>query len=120
MAIKVRTRNQIKLDTQTQFALVIFIILLSLAIIYLFDILLAPLVFLLYGVWIVMNPGKSLTGKEMSGLFVIVLPFLMYSMSARIAGMIFGIILVIIYEIFFTLLYSGNRKIKRIKTNVKR
>ena len=114
--------TDIKMTKETQFVLLLAVILSGLAIIYLFDILLAPLVFMGYTVFIILNPGRSLTSKEMLGLWVIIIPFLIYMLTARLGGMFFGLIWIIIWEIFFAVLYSHyrkgikNKKIKKVRT----
>ena len=105
-----RSNTDIKMRKETQFVLIIFVLLSGLAIIYLFDILLAPMVYMGYAVFILLNPGRSLTDKEMLGLWIIVLPFLIYTLTARLGGMLFGLIWVIIWEVFFAILYSSYKK----------
>ena len=99
------SKKGVSLTTQNQSFLVITIILTALAIEYLFDILWAPIVFMFYGVWIIMNPGKELTDKELAGFFTIAVGFLVYSMAARLGGVIFALIWVAIWEIFFLSIY---------------
>jgi hypothetical protein len=113
--------TEVKMKQETQFVLVLFVILSGLAIIYLFDILLAPLVYMGYTVYILLNRGRSITDKETLGLWLIIIPFLIYMITARLGGMFFGLIWVIIWEVFFAILYSSYKKgiekkeIRRVK-----
>ena len=113
--------TEIKMKKETQFVLVLFVILCGLAIIYLFDILLAPLVYIGYTVYILLNRGRSITDKETLGLWLIIIPFMIYMLTARLGGMFFGLVWVIIWELFFAILYSQYKKgirkkeIKRVK-----
>jgi hypothetical protein len=113
--------TEIKMKKETQFVLVLFVILSGLAIIYLFDILLAPLVYMGYTVYILLNRGRSLTDKEVLGLWIIIIPFLIYMVTARLGGMFLGLVWVIIWEVFFAILYSSykkrirNKEIRKVK-----
>jgi hypothetical protein len=102
--------TEIKMKKETQFVLILFVILSGLAIIYLFDILLAPLVYMGYTVYILLNKGRSLTDKEVLGLWIIIIPFLIYMVTARLGGMFFGLVWVIIWEVFFAVLYSQYKR----------
>jgi len=80
------SNNDIKVNKMFQRNVLICTIVVSLAIIYLFNLFWEPVLFVIYITYIVLNKGRSITLKERIGL-VCVVGLLSYSMIARLFGM---------------------------------
>lgn len=73
------------MDKRTQRNLLLLTVICSMLVVWLFNLFWEPLIFMGYTSYIVMNKGRSLSLKERIG-FVLVLCFMIYSMTARLYG----------------------------------
>jgi len=96
--------KKIKLNMEKQRNILIVTLVTVFAIIFLFNLFWAPMIFLVYMSYITLNKNKSLTRHEFIGAGAVG-GFLFYCVIARMYGMGPGILLLILWAIMFSVLY---------------
>lgn len=84
--------KDLKLNREMQKNFLIIIVAVTFSIVFLFNLFWAPMVFMIYGFYIVLNSDRKITKAEMLGL-VIIKVFLFYCIVARMYGQGPGIFL---------------------------
>jgi uncharacterized membrane protein len=108
-------RKLVKLDNIMQRNLFMSIVLITLAVVYLFNIYWEPLIFMVYSSYVILNKNKAITLGEMLGLSLVIF-LLAYAMVARMfgrgPGMFVGAFVLIVAIVISEVLYlaKGGKK----------
>jgi len=91
--IKDILRKDHKLSKNDKFLYSVIAIFSVFIIILAFNVIIAPLLFLVFVLFIVNNDNNKITLHEKTFFFIVVLPFLFYVLSARLCGMYAGLLI---------------------------